>query len=329
MNTNDSKSMLAFNPAELPELPIVDIVSFANTRVKSLAELPHASIQMVDVKTAQRHDVFVRFDNNRWDHRTHDPMKLGVMFDGWLEKLNVEVNRPGAEQAYDFVLNYQGYQQPPQWSPTPGSRWDQPRRFGEQPALGRGFDASGMRSFWDLRNDQQPPGMFGSPQQHRLYEEQNNPRIMARRMAAQSLLTQLTEQTGQHASPRLNVSWNTNVAGENQLYIQGTIGGGVGVTLRREAISDVVDDRGNVYVTDVSGRSETTYGRKPTCVAGTVSIGGGKPYNFAFYHEVLGDRLRESVGNSVLRDAFQQAWTKFSNTCGLELKHLELIFNND
>jgi hypothetical protein len=328
MTAQEKKPMLTFKQTEMPSLPIVDIISVGNDFVTSLDQLPHASIDVVEGVTATKRKLFVRFDNNRWDNNIHDPMKITLMMDEWLKQLQVELNAGiRGQQEYEFAVAYNGgYYSPPSpmfrplgWDQAgqdagfaaDGRRWEpvqHARRF-----QGGGLPPMGMR-----------PVGFGGPDGYNFPGadplDQHNPKVMARRWTANNLLTTLTEHSGRHSKPRLATTWYQNVKGEDELYIEGTIGGNVGVTIRREGIKGV--GGGMPYLAD----GEPILNHIP----GTVSFGGkGPTYNFAFYHTVLGESLRDVVTNNVLKEAFQQVWTKFNNACAFELKHLELIFTNE
>lgn len=314
MNQQEKKPMLSFDPAALPTIAIVHLASFYNhpssTRMKTLAELPHVLIPVVATANALRSDVFVRFDNNEWDNALHDQMKLASMLDSWLEKLNVELNR-GATEGYDFATTYQGYR--PEGtlyrrdgSPLAFQSGDQsrhsdpyisgPGRWGHAP-MAYPFEAG--------------PGMYfaGQAAQNPSYD----PKAATRRMVAMNLLTQLTEYTGKHLTPRLSTAWQTNRQGEDELYIEGTVGGGVNVVIRREEFAQDSDS--------------CAVPREH--IGGTVAIAGqGPAYHFAFYHSVLGNHFRDSVSNSTLNEAFQDAWVKFNRACAFEGHRPKLVFND-
>jgi hypothetical protein len=310
MTTQVKKPMLAFDHADLPKLPIVELHSFANVRVHALDELPHACIDFVDSKTAERRHAFVHFVNNTWDSRLHDSSKLGGMLDEWLEKLKLDLDAGSSPKAeYDFVHAFaspMGYQ-PGGWDNSPQGRWGggfpQQRPFG-QPAH-------------EWPNARFPAFPLQSPQeQQAMYD----PKAISRRVAAQNLLTQLTKDSDHYNDQRLNLSWVLDSVQTDSLYMNLSIGGGVKMVIRREAIAS-----------EVSGDPDqplgyTEKGVLLPHVGGTVKL-HGVSYNFAFSHEVLGDYFRQSVSNELLKSGFERVWTQFGHAIAGRVEALELIFN--
>jgi len=314
MSTQEKRPMLSFFETDLPRLPIVDLISFANIQVKSLDHFPHVVIELVDNKTTQLQRLYVRFDNSRWDNQLHDPLKLSTLFDGWLESLihDLEV-RSDPHTTYDFVGSYPAFRAPP-------SLYQAGAAFRRPPSAFLTYAEHQARQGWNQPSywDPSSRAMFAHPNL-RDQPSAQNPRSYARWGAANNLLTQFIEHSNCVKGARLQTTWEMGHDGKSQFYIEGDIGGGVGLMIQHKGFSDVERDSNH----PVPMKPDANFGP----ITGMLTL-GENAYTFAFYHRVLGMDFRQSVSNSILMDAFNRVWERYAKAQGLEARRVALSFDN-
>jgi hypothetical protein len=336
MNTIN-KSMLLFNSAELPLLPVVKLNPFANTYATEISELPHTVIELTDTRTAERKHLFIHFSDITADSRVHDQAKIVGLLDEWLERLVTRLNKDtGAHPHYELVggvSNFDGFSPmaghqrwpgngwpvgPGAWPQAPvGMGWNDARR----PAAG--YNPGGLypnQSFHEApgRMANAEEGVFGAGTLSSNIQDAKAAYV--RNIVAQQLLGAINQHATSRPGPRLNVLMDVDRKhNESGLYIEGSMGNGVTVTLRREVAArrEKEWERQSDY---------GVYAATLDSVTGSVKL-AGENYLFWFKHELLGAYFPRAISTLPLREGFERLWSQFSGLAFGDTLKFEMIFN--
>lgn len=265
---------------KLPRLAFVNILGVAAVQNRTVERLPQYVIQLAEKKTAQKVDVFVRFEENELiDNNNHDQGLVREQLKNWLSALLEHLDD-------HYALAFDGMP----FAPRGGYRWHpagNPNGFG--PGAGQPWGAQAPQG--------QPEAMGPEPTREELAMDH----------AVSSLLNRLTDRYHYDYRPAgmrrtaFQSYLNYDDQGNKRLNFNANLGNGLTAAayqiIEREEFDNLVEKcKAGEYA---GGETIATF-KHQNC-----------EYQLTFSHNLLGVRLSTFVTEDALKAAWNEIWTDY------------------
>lgn len=269
---------------KLPRLAFVNILGVATEQNRTLERLPHYLIQLAEKKTAQKVDVYLRFEENTLNENDYDHGLVREQLKNWLSALLDNLDDHYALAFYDGAP----------WAP-PRGHFRNPQGFGQygnpQPYMPAGAPS------WGMPPQQQPEATGPEPTRDELALE----------YAAQNLLNHLRDRYHQGYRPtgvrRTSLQAFMNYDNEDNLRLSFNMHLANGLTSSAYQIVDRAEFDAMV--------EKYRKGEEGISQPGATFKHQGHEYHLTFTHNLLADRLMDFVTEDALKTAWNQAWNDY------------------